>query len=98
MAIDSRNETLMGFSDGAELVKWDDQELRVYFWSYTGIYHSIYKNEKFSEAEFDFINSNNPNQKFPQNPPGDPTLAKIGSKWFMYYGQHTKGIYYATLE
>jgi hypothetical protein len=35
---------------------------------------------------------------FPENPPGDPTLIEINDKWFMYYGQHTKGIYYATLE
>jgi len=37
-------------------------------------------------------------QRFPSSPPGDPTLGKVGDKWFMYYGQHTKGIFYASLE
>ena len=39
-----------------------------------------------------------PMHRFPPSPPGDPTLGKIGNKWHMYYGQHTKGIFYATLE
>ena len=98
LAIDSRNETLYGLVDGAEFVKWDNGELRVYFWSYTGIHHSIYKDGKFSEASFDFTNSKNSNQKFSPNPPGDPTLMKIGGTWYMYYGQHEKGIYYTSLQ
>ena len=39
-----------------------------------------------------------PMHRFPSSPPGDPTLGKVGGQWFMYYGQHTKGIYYAILE
>ncbi|HLE49434.1 MAG TPA: hypothetical protein VI819_05385 [Patescibacteria group bacterium] len=96
IALDSRNSTLKGFVDGAEWVKWDDNDLRLYFWTYSGIYHINFQNGAFiDKPTFDF--SNNPNQPMPSNPPGDPTLIKIGSSWYMYYGQHTKGIYYATL-
>lgn len=96
IAIDSRNAKFKGLLDGPELVKWDDGSTRLYFWSYKGVYHSTYSNGKFSEAELDF--STDPGKEFPMDPPGDPTLMKIGGKWHMYYGQHTKGIYYATLE
>jgi len=98
LAIDSRNETLLGAADGAEWVKWDSSgqvELRVYFWSYAGVFYMIYKDGSFSQPVFDFTNNKNPMTKFPPNPPADPTLAKINGTWFMYYGQHTKGIYYA---
>ncbi len=101
LAIDSRNETFYGMTDGAEWVKWDlstssgQAELRVYFWSYAGVYHVTYSNGIFSKPSFDFTNNKDAKMKFPQNPPGDPTLIKIGNTWFMYYGQHTKGIYYS---
>ena len=99
LALDSRNETLLGFSDGAELVQWDDDKIRLYFWSYKGVYHTTYENGLFvSTPTFDFTNSTNPNVAFSENPPGDPTLMKINNIWYMYYGQHTKGIYYATLQ
>jgi len=55
-----------------------------------------YNQRTFSKAVFDFTNNKDSMAKFPPNPPGDPTLAKIKDKWFMYYGQHGKGIYYAT--
>ncbi len=96
LAIDTRNDTLKGFADGADWVRWNNREWRVHFWTYRGIYHVTYQNGKFSQPEFDF--SKNSNLPFPPDPPGDPTLAKIKGNWFMYYGQHTKGIYYATLE
>lgn len=103
LAIDSRNDTLYGLADGADWVNWDDGNLRLYFWSYRGVYHSVLENastanHKFSEPVFDFTNNQDTNVKFAPNPPSDPTLINIGGKWFMYYGQHTKGIYYATLE
>ncbi len=99
LALDSRNETLLGLADGSELVKWIDGKIRLYFWSYKGVYHTIYENGAFGGTPtFDFTNSANPNVKFSENPPGDPTLIKIAEKWFMYYGQHTRGIYYATLN
>lgn len=96
VAFDARNETLLGAADGAEWVKWDDGELRLYFWSYKGVYHSVFENNKFAEPVFDFTNKTDTQAKFAPNPPADPTLINIGGKWFMYYGQHTKGIYYAT--
>lgn len=99
LALDSRNETLLGLADGAELVRWDDGKIRLYFWSYGGVYHTTYENGVFaSTPTFVFTNSADSNVKFSQNPPGDPTLMKIDSSWFMYYGQHTKGIYYANLQ
>ncbi len=98
LAIDSRNEILLGAADGAEWVRWDDGELRIYFWSYAGIYHVIYRDGIFSDPTFDFTVNQNKMVKFSPDPPADPTLAKINGKWFMYYGQHTKGIYYATYE
>ena len=100
IALDSRNNEFKGWIDGPEFVEWEN-ELRLYFWSYKGIYHVTYKDGKFSESEdavFEFTTDSDPKKPFPENPPGDPTLAKINGKWFMYYGQHEKGIYYATLE
>ncbi len=96
LAVDSRDDTLKGFIDGEEWVKWDDGGLRLYFWSYKGIFHLDYQGGKFSKPELDF--SKDPNLQFSPNPPSDPTLAKINGKWFMFYGQHTKGIYYATQQ
>src|SRR3990172_455054 len=98
IALDSRNSKLAGWVDGAEFVKWDQDELRLYFWSYKGIYHIAYKNGVFSKKPvFDFTNRYDSKRFFMENPSGDPTLAKIHGKWFLYYGQHTKGIFYATL-
>lgn len=106
IAVDSRTETLFGLTDGAEWVKWDgstslttgDGELRLYYWSYTGVYHSVFADNTFSAPVFDYTNNKNSQMKFAANPPGDPTLAKIKDTWFMFYGQHTKGIYSATLK
>lgn len=96
LAIDSRNDILFGAADGAEWIRWNDGALRVYFWSYAGIFYVTYRDGTFSEPIFDFTNNKDPMTKFPPNPPGDPTLAKINGTWFMYYGQHERGIYYAT--
>lgn len=107
IALDSRDTTFQGLSDGPELVNFDGPpageagEIRLYFWSYKGIYYLTYQNGKFSKKPvFDFGTSaaQKSNSPFPENPPGDPTLAKIGGKWFLYFGQHTKGIYYATYK
>lgn len=98
VALDSRNETLLGLADGAELVNLDEG-WRLYFWSYKGIYHTTYENGTFGATPvFDFALSTNSQTPFPENPPSDPTLANIAGKWHMYYGQHTKGIYFATLS
>ncbi len=98
IAVDSRNSVFKGWLDGPEWVEWEDNSLRLYFWSYKGIYHVMFKNGVFSDSQFDFTNSQDTAHLFPQNPPGDPTLLKINGQWFLYYGQHTKGIYYATYE
>ncbi|MFH1236681.1 MAG: hypothetical protein V1685_07190 [Parcubacteria group bacterium] len=98
VAVDSRDDRLYGLTDGPELVRWDNGELRLSFWSYTGVYHSVYSNGTFSAPVFDWTNNTNSLQKFPPNPPGDPTYAYIDDVWYMYYGTHTQGIYYATLE
>ena len=106
IALDSRtNKTLMGLTDGPEFVKWDNGQLRLYFWSYSGVYHVVYENGKFStDPLFDYT-VKDPNAppppllggpNFPPNPPGDPTIAKIGQTYFMYYGQPS-GIHFATL-
>lgn len=106
VALDSRNSTLNGLLDGPDLIRWDGsteltagEEIRLYFWTYSGIYHVVYENGKFtSDPVFDYTNNTNSKNKFPQNPPGDPTLIKIFDTWFMYYGQHTKGIYFTKYE
>lgn len=99
IALDSRNDEFKGWLDGPEFTSWDDSSLRLYFWSYRGVYHVTFSAGKFSsDPVFDYTTENDPNIMFPENPPGDPTLAKIGGKWFLYYGQHEKGIYYATFK
>ncbi len=98
LAIDSRDDNLLGLADGADWVKWPIDEYRVYFWSYAGIYHATFENNKFSAPIFDFTNNKDKNVKFAPDPPCDPTIIKIDNQWFMFYGQHTKGIYYAILE
>jgi hypothetical protein len=104
IAIDSRDNTLYGLADGADWANWDDGNLRVYFWSYKGVYYSVLENastnnlQKFSEPVFAFTNNSDSKVKFMPNPPSDPTLINIKNQWFMYFGQHTKGIYYAILN
>ncbi len=103
--LDSRNTTFDGLLDGPELVTWNEDTFRLYFWSYTGVYHVEFANLAqvpnelgISEPVFDYTTSTATNVLFPPNPPGDPTLAQIAGTWFMYYGVHTEGIDYATLE
>ncbi len=92
MAIDSRNDEFCDLVDGPELVMWDDGKIHLFFWSHRGIYESVYDSGNFSEPEL-ILN------RFPgDEPPADPTLIKIKDEWFMYYGQHGKGIFYAVLK
>lgn len=99
LALDSRNQALLGLADGAEWVKWSNDQLRLYFWSYTGVYYITYKDNQFSnEPILDFTVKDNSGGRFPQNPACDPTLAKINGRWFLYYGIHTKGIHAAKYE
>lgn len=95
VAVDSRNSVLKGLIDGPDFVSWDNNELRLYFWTYSGVYYVVYQNGQFDqEPKLDYSNSTDSKSSFLQNPPGDPTIVKISDAWFMYYGQHTKGIYY----
>ncbi|MEK9156469.1 MAG: hypothetical protein AAB360_04240 [Patescibacteria group bacterium] len=89
---------MYGLADGAEWVRWEDGSLQVYFWSYAGIYHTIYDNGTFTTPTFDYTNNQDSRVKFAPDPPSDPTLIKIKDTWFMYYGQHEKGVYYTTFK
>ncbi len=103
IALDSRNDTFDGWMDGPDLVKWDDGKIKVYFWGYQGVYESVFDGKTFSTPELSYDAakaSGNPNNKYPSDIPGDPTLININDLWFMYYGgTHEKsGIHYFTLK
>ena len=99
MALDTRNDKYYGFADTPELIRWDDGTIKMFFWGYFGVYESEFTGNGFTEPKMVYeAKKENSMMRFPSSPPGDPTLGKVGGQWFMYYGQHTKGIYYATLE
>lgn len=99
MALDSRNDKFYGWADTPDLIRWDDGTIRLFFWGYFGIYESKFTGDGFTEPEMVYkAKKEDPMHRFPSSPPGDPTLGKVGGKWYMYYGQHTKGIFYATLD
>lgn len=99
LAVDSRNATLEGLADGADLVAWDKGVTKLFFWSYRGVYEATFSNGTFSTPQLVFQGSNaDPKAVYSPNPPSDPTVIKIGQTWNMFYGQHTKGIYRATLK
>ncbi len=99
IAVDTRTSTtLKGWSDGPELIDYDGQ-IRLYLSTYTGVYYSVFKDGTFSTPKFSWqlADKNNPNNAFGGIPPGDPTLLKVGKTWYMYFGKHPEGIYYAVL-
>jgi len=98
IALDARNPVLEGFADGPDLVHWDDGTIRLYFWGYKGIYYSTFENGKFAEPVIIIKPPNPQNYLYPSNPPGDPTLIKIGMSWHLYYGIWKNGIFYTTLD
>ena len=99
MALDTRNDKFYGWADTPDIIRWDDGTIKIFFWGYFGIYESIFTGTGFTEPEMVYeAKKEDPMHRFPASPPGDPTLGKVEEKWYMYYGQHTKGIYYATLE
>jgi hypothetical protein len=57
------------------------------------------KTSKFSDAKLAFSLGKASNSNTVQSvaPPGDPTVAKIGGSWYIYYGARD-GIHYATLK
>jgi len=104
LAIDTRNATLFGLGDGPEWARWDADTMKLFFWSYKGVFSSTFSNGTFSAPRFEYTTPSTSDapipteNQFPPNPPGDPTLLKVGSTWYMYYGVHTVGITYATLK
>jgi hypothetical protein len=99
IALDSRNVQFNGLLDGPDLVQWDDGSIRLYLWSYRGVFHTQYEGGSFSKTpQFDYTTQTASGMPFPPDPPCDPTVAKIKNRWYMYYGIHTKGIQYATLD
>lgn len=98
MALDSRNSTYRGWVEGPDLVKWDDGSIRLYCWSYDGIYYSTYQNGSFSQGNLTFTQQDSQGNMFTQIPVADPALLKINNTWYMYYGQFQIGINYATLK
>lgn len=101
IAVDSRNATYNGFLDGPDFSKWDDG-WRLYYWTYSGIYYDTFDGKKFG-GDYGAIKpkSDNPMAKFPPNPPGDPSIIKIGDIWYMYYGSFEGGnqtLYYVILQ
>ena len=57
-----------------------------------GIFQSVYANGAFSKAKLLFRAFTG------DRVPSDSAIVKIAGKWFMYFGQHTEGIFYATYE
>jgi hypothetical protein len=57
---------------------------------------SCWRND-LNVTAFSLGQSSNSNKVMSAPPPGDPTMAKIGGTWFMYYGA-MDGIHYATLK
>ncbi len=98
IAVDSRNETLLGNLDGPDLYMSSDGVIHLYFFDYLGIYESTFSNGVFSDPTLVYPAPNPDNNAFPSNPPGDPSVIEIDGTLFMYYGYHTKGIYYAIRE
>lgn len=99
IAMDSRNDTFNGQIDGPELVKWTDGSMHLFFWSKKGIYDSTFKdNTTFIDPRLAFTKTSKDKDSGSSVTPADPTLLRVGNKWFMYYQQYGKGIYYATLS
>jgi hypothetical protein len=108
IAVDSRNTTLRGQLDGPDIIKWDDGKLHVFATNYEGVFEFIFDGSKFDSGTKAFaLAASQPTQTAPGSsptppkvsaPPGDPTLAKVGDTWFMYYGIAFAdgGIMYAT--
>lgn len=102
--LDTRNSTLNGQLDGPNLVKWDDGKLKLFATSYTGVYEFEFTGSAFGEPKLALAGEAKKDAMgFTGMPPGDPSVIKIGSMWFMYFGfvdtaKGTNGIHYATLE
>lgn len=98
IAIDSRDSTLNGQLDGPDIVLWDDGDYRVFATTYTGVYEFTFDGIAFTDPTLALSgDAKKTGMGFQGAPPGDPTVAKIGDTWFMYYGK-TTGIAYATLK
>ena len=98
IAVDSRDATLNGQLDGPDIVLWDDGDYRIFATTYTGVYEFTFDGTAFTNPTLALAGeAKQTDMGFSGAPPGDPTVAKIGDTWFMYYGK-TTGIAYATLK
>lgn len=91
LALDSRNQELFGLVDGPELVR-QDGSIRLYFWSYHGVYTLGYASGRFAKKPTLVFGDR---KTFLRNPPGDPTVLRVGKQWRMWYGYHKRGIFSA---
>lgn len=103
LLLDSRNDVQKGWADGPDLVQWDDDTIKLFFWGYSGVYESTFTDGTLTTPEVVYAGESEKKtdgipRAYPENPPGDPTLIKVGDSWFMYYGQHELGIYRAALQ
>jgi len=101
IAIDSRDETLNGQLDGADLVKMNDGKYYVFATTYTGVYQFSFDGTTFGDPVLALAGeAKKQGNNFTGAPPGDPTLAEINGTWYMYYGATgtSSGIHYATLQ
>lgn len=101
IAVDSRNSLYDGWLDGPDFSVWGN-EVRLYYWTYSGIYYATFDGTNFSGDNLAIAaKSDNPMAKFSPNPPGDPSVIKIGNTWYLYYGtydgeKNLQTIYYVT--
>ena len=92
IVVDTMTEELHGQVDGPKVILWDDGKLRLFYWSFEGIYVSELLDEGKVVSTKLILQSQGPRA------PGDPTVIKIGNTWRMYYAYHTEGIYSAMLK
>jgi hypothetical protein len=82
---------------------WEDG-IRLYYWTYAGVYYDSFDGKKFSGDNVAILAEGvDAMHKFAPNPPGDPTLIKIGNTWCMYYGsfdveKNLQTLYYVTSQ
>ena len=87
--IDARDEIALHHVgiDGAELVQWDDNTVKLYFRGFTGIEVVEYVNGAFTSPSQTVIRQVNGKYAIV---PGDPTLGYYGGRWHLFHGMGPK--------